>query len=72
MTIMAVLTLGSKNANYSKSTICLSLNFCQFMSLTDCRTPEDPSYLGVFYTNDMNYEEMTCRLADAQFFSLLS
>jgi len=26
------------------------------LSLTDCRDPEDPSYLGMFYTNDMNYD----------------
>ncbi|XP_023321787.1 uncharacterized protein LOC111696421 isoform X2 [Eurytemora carolleeae] len=27
-----------------------------FLELSDCRTPEDPSYVGIFYTNDMNYE----------------
>lgn len=26
------------------------------LGLTDCRDPEDPSYLGLFYTNDMNYD----------------
>jgi len=30
------------------------------LGLTDCRTPEDPSYLGLFYTNDMNYDGDAC------------
>jgi len=28
----------------------------EFLSLTDCRNPEDPTYLGIFYTNDMNFD----------------
>lgn len=28
----------------------------EFLSLTDCRNPDDPTYLGIFYTNDMNYD----------------
>ena len=26
-----------------------------FFNLTDCRTPDDPTYLGIFDTNDMNF-----------------
>lgn len=28
----------------------------QFFALTDCRNAEEATYLGIFYTNDMNYE----------------
>lgn len=27
-----------------------------YLSLTDCRTDEDPTYVGILYTNDMNYD----------------
>ena len=28
----------------------------QFLSLSDCQNPLDPTYLGILYTNSMNYD----------------